>query len=229
MGGLCGWLGDFHSAAVAERRLRGMAECTTLEGRGSTSLLSQPGVGLAVKGEPHDCGLSEQGRIWAAWEGRPRWHDQSLAALAERDGHARALIEAYRLPRCGAADPLGGPVRLCRRRCRGRMRFAGDRPGRPATPVLQSRRVPRPDLRIQCRWPSDPCRDDHQPRSGFALQLFYFRLSAGAPALSIARFASSCQVSAFASSRVGRLQPNSIGRRPMPSRGRSRRPNCATP
>jgi asparagine synthase (glutamine-hydrolysing) len=60
------------------------------------AVAAQPAAGLALRGHPRESAWREDKRIWAAIIGYPRWSDPELEALARQEGHAAALLEAYR-------------------------------------------------------------------------------------------------------------------------------------
>ena len=57
---------------------------------------THPGAGLAMRGHPQESAWRQDEKLWAAIVGYPRWSDPELASLARGEGHAAALMEAYK-------------------------------------------------------------------------------------------------------------------------------------
>ncbi len=64
--------------------------------------------GLALRAHPQEGSSKEEERLCAAIIGYPRWSKDSLRALADDQGHAAALLEAYRRHGCDLLDHLHG-------------------------------------------------------------------------------------------------------------------------
>ena len=96
MGTLAGWLDTSVGEAAARATLGSMAGAPPFQTEGSLSTWLEPGAALATFGPSRSCDLASVGSISAAIVGRPRWTDAGLAATAARDGHATAVIAAYR-------------------------------------------------------------------------------------------------------------------------------------
>jgi asparagine synthase (glutamine-hydrolysing) len=105
--GLCGWVHEeapgpgghalIERMAANIRRKPGDAAHTHVEG----------GVGIAVIGDPREIDLAVDHDIVAAVAGRPVWRAE-YAALAQRDGSAMALAEAFRRRGHDLFEVLGG-------------------------------------------------------------------------------------------------------------------------
>ncbi len=68
----------------------------------------RPNTGLALRAAPQESAWREEEDFCAAIIGYPRWLDAALEALAREQGHAAALLEAYRRDGCDLLEKLGG-------------------------------------------------------------------------------------------------------------------------
>ena len=105
--GLCGWIG-FAGEADPSAALAGMASALPAGGNGSAA------SDAAAQGGLHQSGgsLAAADDVVAAIDGFPRWTDPALAQTAEAEGHAAALLTAYRRDGRGLLDHLAGPFSL---------------------------------------------------------------------------------------------------------------------
>lgn len=96
MSGFCGWIAkEGHSnaaPAVMDRMTSALPPVPGARPQGTAT----PGSGLALRGHPQESAWREGEGLWAAIIGYPRWSDAALDALAREEGHAAALLEAYR-------------------------------------------------------------------------------------------------------------------------------------
>ncbi|MCH8997191.1 MAG: hypothetical protein IID48_02840 [Proteobacteria bacterium] len=101
MSGLCGWLAkgghpDSAPALSDNALLDKMAAALAADPTARPAGVARPGAGLALRGHPQESAWREDEGLWAAVIGYPRWSDAALGALAREEGHAAALLEAYR-------------------------------------------------------------------------------------------------------------------------------------
>ncbi len=96
MSGLCGWLAKEGNPDTAPALLDKMAAALPAGPAARPAGAAQSDVGLALRGHPQESAWREDHGLWAAIIGYPRWSDPALGALAREEGHAAALLEAYR-------------------------------------------------------------------------------------------------------------------------------------
>ena len=106
MSGLCGWIG--HSGPPDKMRawIGAMAAPLTREDQSTAALKVGRGSAVGATGLGGTAAVAAADGLLAAIMGRPAWSDPEVAAIAERDGDAAALLDAYR--RKGAPGLLPG-------------------------------------------------------------------------------------------------------------------------
>lgn len=107
MSALAGWLDTAVGEMPPEMVLRTMVGATAF-GRGSPHALFAGTEAVAGLIPGRDDNLSARDALWVAIVGRPHWTTPELKALAAREGHARALMEAYRAHRMALFRCLRG-------------------------------------------------------------------------------------------------------------------------
>ncbi len=96
MSGLCGWLAKAGNPDTAPALLDKMAVALPAGPAARLAGAARPDAGLALRGHPQESAWREDEGLWAAVIGYPRWSDAALGSLAREEGHAAALLEAYR-------------------------------------------------------------------------------------------------------------------------------------
>lgn len=109
MSGVCGWLA-IDTGAEAAGVIHAMTEALPAPPHGVTGCVGLPPAGLGARTARAAGGFAEAGGVLAAFDGHPRWTDPALAARARAEGHAAALLEAWRRFGPGLLDHLGGAV-----------------------------------------------------------------------------------------------------------------------
>jgi asparagine synthase (glutamine-hydrolysing) len=107
MSGLCGWFGRDGAEdprAIIER----MARALPRHGQVQSYSLGGAQFGLALQTHPSTGSLASDSDLAAAIEGSPIWSDATLAEIAKAEGHARALLAAYRRKGMALTDVLRG-------------------------------------------------------------------------------------------------------------------------
>src|SRR5215471_2897273 len=94
MSRLAGWLDAPIGDQPAEVAIAAMAGAAAL-GRDSRLVCAISTEALGASGARIEGTLSASDAVWAAIIGRPRWTMPQFAETAVREGHARALAEAY--------------------------------------------------------------------------------------------------------------------------------------
>lgn len=94
MSGFCGWIAGSGPADVSTT-LAHMASGLPAFGRCRDESFVGESAGLASRGDLKSSSGASSGGIWAVIEGAPRWIDPGLAAIANLNGHAAALISAW--------------------------------------------------------------------------------------------------------------------------------------
>lgn len=107
MSGLCGWF-RHDGAADLGGTLERMARALPNHGLIRASAVSGPNFGLALHSHPATGAFTADTDVVAAVEGYPTWSDQSLSDMARSDGHARALVAAYKRKGSSLFDVLRG-------------------------------------------------------------------------------------------------------------------------
>src|SRR5579859_7949239 len=100
MSGVCGWFragGAPDPSGTIERMAQALPHHGLIRGNAA----SGPNFGLALQTHPMTGAFAVEPEIIAAIEGYPHWSDAALADMARAEGHARALVAAYK--RKGAA------------------------------------------------------------------------------------------------------------------------------
>jgi len=107
MSGLCGWFGGgeaFDPRATLDR----MTSALPRHGSIRTYAASGQGFALALNAHPLEGSFAEEPGMVAAVEGYPQWSDPALGQIARAEGHARALMAAYRRRGSAALEALRG-------------------------------------------------------------------------------------------------------------------------
>jgi asparagine synthase (glutamine-hydrolysing) len=107
MSGFCGWVGGDHVAdprAVLDR----MAGALPKYGAIQAWSASGAGFGLALRSSPATGAFASEGDAVAAIEGYPQWSNRDLSDIARSQGHAKALLAAYRRKGPALFDELRG-------------------------------------------------------------------------------------------------------------------------
>src|SRR5579864_1369626 len=95
MSGLCGWYrsgGAADPAGTIERMLHALPD----HGPIRANMVSGPNFGLALRSQPITGAFASEPDLIAAIEGYPQWSDTGLRNIAQAQGHAQALLVAYR-------------------------------------------------------------------------------------------------------------------------------------
>ena len=111
MTGLAGWVGGDAGQSSAETATAMLDAGHRHEGSGRMAE-SLPMAGIGLQGWPSDLSVHRSGEILAAVYGRPRWGDEVSARIAAAQGHAAALIEAWREKGSALFDVFSGPASL---------------------------------------------------------------------------------------------------------------------
>ncbi|MGF1630378.1 MAG: asparagine synthetase B family protein [Kiloniellaceae bacterium] len=85
-----------------------MAAALSATSAAQSANMLRPGAGMALRGDPAESDWREEVGLCAVVVGYPRWADAELARLAAEQGHAAALLEAYRRHGCDLLDRLFG-------------------------------------------------------------------------------------------------------------------------
>jgi hypothetical protein len=93
--GFCGWLGDCTGLVEPAALLHVMAGALGPSDASPTTVLASPSIGLALSGGTGSASALHSDGVIACIDGYPRWRRDHLQQLANRQGHAAALIEAY--------------------------------------------------------------------------------------------------------------------------------------
>ena len=112
MSGLCGWIGAGKLVDSAEQTLANMAAGLPAIGGLDEASSAQRQAALRLKAIKGTGSWHRHGTVVAALEGTPRWTDERLAAHARDQGHAAALVTAYRENGPALLDKLGGAFAL---------------------------------------------------------------------------------------------------------------------
>lgn len=112
MSGLCGWIGANKLVGSAEETLANMAAGLPSIGTLDEASSARHEAALRLKAIKGTGSWHQHGSIVAALEGTPRWADERLAAHARDQGHAAALITAYRENGAALLDSLRGAFAL---------------------------------------------------------------------------------------------------------------------
>lgn len=108
MSGLCGWLAKEANADSSPALLDRMTATLPAASPTHAAETLQSNVGLALRGHPQESAWREESGLSGAIIGYPRWSDAALEALAREQGHAAALLEAYRRHGCDLLEKLAG-------------------------------------------------------------------------------------------------------------------------
>ena len=113
MTGICGWLGSIEPVeqARSEAWLKTMAERLGAPDLKWSSHAAEAG-GAAVRSRSADAAVARHGALVVAIDGRPRWTDEAMAALAAGRGHTFALAQAYEREGAELLHGLGGDFSL---------------------------------------------------------------------------------------------------------------------
>lgn len=107
MSGLCGWFG--HGGTQDPRTLvERMAHALPSYGHTETFSAYGPRFGLALRTHPSTGSLASDVDLAAVIEGYPVWSDVAFGQIAAAEGHARALLAAYRKKGTALLDVLRG-------------------------------------------------------------------------------------------------------------------------
>jgi asparagine synthase (glutamine-hydrolysing) len=107
MSGFCGWFGADRTSdprGTLERMTRALPHYGLIE----TSATSGANFGLALTSHPATGAFAAEADIFAAIEGYPEWRDGGLREIAKTQGHAHALLAAYRSKGSALFDTLRG-------------------------------------------------------------------------------------------------------------------------
>jgi asparagine synthase (glutamine-hydrolysing) len=107
MSGFCGWLGGnraMDSRGILER----MAEALPNYGPIQAWTASGAGYGLALRSSRATGAFASEADTVVAIEGYPQWSDPDLSDIAKTQGHAKALLAAYRRKGPTLFDELRG-------------------------------------------------------------------------------------------------------------------------
>jgi asparagine synthase (glutamine-hydrolysing) len=128
MGSICGWMGEFRSAASPDAVIAGMAAVSSP--RAIAEKRADAFAGLSIAPEAQHGHGDMASDLWVAIEGRPRWMSREIASIAESSGHAEALKAAYRRFDTQFLEHITGAFALALiDRSRGRLVLAIDRIG----------------------------------------------------------------------------------------------------
>jgi len=96
MSGFCGWLARDGFPDLAPARLERMAACLPAAPDAFTDVWLRPSAALALRGNPSESAWRDEGSLAGVIVGYPRWAAADVQAVAHAQGHASALLEAYR-------------------------------------------------------------------------------------------------------------------------------------
>lgn len=108
MTGICGWIDSRAADGAALSAMAARLGPAELAWSGETA----PGAAAAFRSRRSGAGTVRIGDLLVAIDGRPRWRDPALAALADARGHPAALAEAYGREGDGLLDGLSGDFSL---------------------------------------------------------------------------------------------------------------------
>jgi asparagine synthase (glutamine-hydrolysing) len=109
MSGFCGWFGAGGEKDAPDRLLQEMAGALPHYGPNDHWVGHKPNGGLAMAASAKLGAFLSNGRFLAAIEGYPYWSHEDLQKIAREQGHANALVEAFRRYDIGLFDYLHGP------------------------------------------------------------------------------------------------------------------------
>jgi asparagine synthase (glutamine-hydrolysing) len=111
MSGLCGW---FRTGGAPDPTgtIEHMAHALPSYGLIRANAASGPNFGLALQTHPMTGAFAVEPEIVAAIEGYPQWSDAALSDIARSEGHARALLVAYKRKGAALFDMLRGTFTL---------------------------------------------------------------------------------------------------------------------
>ena len=96
MSGFCGWLAKEGDSGSGPLLLGQMAARLAPGPAGRAADLPGAGAAVALRADPCEGAWAEEHGLRAVIIGYPRWSDPALDALAREQGHATALLQAYR-------------------------------------------------------------------------------------------------------------------------------------
>lgn len=96
MSGLCGWLAEEGYDDPAALLLERMSATLPARLTARSFSTARPTYGLGLRADLREASWHEEAGLCAAIVGYPHWRDASLQAKAEADGHAAALLFAYK-------------------------------------------------------------------------------------------------------------------------------------
>ncbi len=109
MSGFCGWFGAGGEVAESDSQLQVMADALPHYGTCDRWIGRKTNGALAMAASARLGAFLSNGRFLATIEGYPYWSHPDLQTLAREQGHANALVEAFRRFGVDLFDHLHGP------------------------------------------------------------------------------------------------------------------------